>query len=132
MFYHFNYFLTRVNVAPLPIRHSKTTSDDLAIDIIQNENWQYYTERILEACESNRIGDNIDQSNVQESKIIRRSIKNLTICKEVCREYDNHVAQYFAAMLKTLPSNELEKIRVDLEAHYYFLDFERNVTMKNT
>ena len=29
-------------------------------------------------------------------------------------------------MLKTLPSSELEKIRVDLEAHYYFLDFERN------
>ena len=130
LFYHFNDFLTRVNVTPLPVRHSKTTNDDLAIDIIQNENWQYFFERISEACESNRIGDNIDQSNVQESKIIRRSIKNLTMCKEVYREYDNHVAQYFAAMLKTLPSNELEKIRVDLEAHYYFLDFERNVNNK--
>ena len=70
LFYHFNDFLTCLNVMRLRVRHSKTTNDDLAIDIIQNENWQYFIERILEACESNRIGDNIDQSNVQESKII--------------------------------------------------------------
>ena len=80
-FYYFNDFLTRMNVTPLPVRHSKTTNDDLAIDVIQNENWQYFIERILEACELSRIGDNIDQSNVQESKIICRSIQNLTICK---------------------------------------------------
>ena len=43
------------------------------------------------------------------------------------REFYNRVAQYFAAMLKTLSSSELEKIRFNLEAYYYFLYFERNV-----
>ena len=68
LFYHFNNFLTRVNVTPLPVRHSKTTKDDLAIDIIQNKNWQYFIERILEACESNRTGDNIDQQMFKNQK----------------------------------------------------------------
>ena len=49
---------------------SKATNDDSAIDVIQNENWQYFIEKILEACEMNGIGDNTDLSNVQESKII--------------------------------------------------------------
>ena len=70
MFCHFNNFLTCVNVTLFPVRYSKTTNDDPAIDIIQNENWQHFIEKILEACEKNRIGDNIDLSNVQESKII--------------------------------------------------------------
>lgn len=70
MFCHFNNFLTLVNVTAFTEGHSKTTKDDPAIDIIQSENWQYFIEKILEACETNRIGDNIDMSNVQESKII--------------------------------------------------------------
>ena len=57
MFCHFNIFLTLVNVTAFPEGHSKTTSDDPATDIIQNENWQYFIEKILEACETNRIGD---------------------------------------------------------------------------
>ena len=38
MFYHFNDFLTRINVTPLPVRLSKTTNDDLVINIFQSKN----------------------------------------------------------------------------------------------
>ena len=45
LFCHFNNFLTRVNVTSFPVGHSKTTNDDPAIDIIQNENWQHFIEK---------------------------------------------------------------------------------------
>ena len=50
LFYHFNDYLTCVNVPTKPVRHTSISNDDLAIKIIQSQNWQYFIERILEAC----------------------------------------------------------------------------------
>ena len=43
------------------------------------------------------------------------------------REFNSRVARHFAIMLNNLPSGELRKIRSDQEAHYYFIDFERDI-----
>ena len=43
------------------------------------------------------------------------------------REFNNLVAGHFAIMLNNLLSSELKKIRSDQEAHYYFIDFERDI-----
>ena len=50
LFYHFNDYLTRVSVPTKPVRHTLISNDDLAIKIIQSQKWQYFIERILEAC----------------------------------------------------------------------------------
>ena len=60
LFYHFNDYLTRINEPTKLARHSQISDDDIALDIIQNKNWQYFIERILEVYHSNNIGDNID------------------------------------------------------------------------
>ena len=61
----------------------------------------------------NGIGDNTDLSNVQESKIIWGIIQNITIFKEMYREFNSLVAGHFAIMLNNLLSSELKKIRSD-------------------
>ena len=75
--------MTLVNIPTKPVRHSKIANNDLALDIMQSQNWQYFIEIILEVCQSSNIGDNIDCSNVKEAKIIQRSVENITICKQI-------------------------------------------------
>ena len=125
MFYHYNDLLFDVDLDPLPVRHSKISDDEFAIETIQTENWQYFIERILEACQSNRIGDNIDQSGIQESQLVQRYIKNLAICKQVYQEFYSKIAQYFARMLKMLSSTMITRTDDDLRNRYFFIDFNK-------
>ena len=41
-----------------PVRHSIITDDEIALDVIQNENWQYFFETILKICQTNNRGIN--------------------------------------------------------------------------
>ena len=57
LFYHFNGYLRQINEPTKPIRHSVVVDDDTTLEILQNKNWQYFIERILEVCQSNNGGD---------------------------------------------------------------------------
>ena len=127
MFYYCNNLLFDVNSDSHSKRHSRISDKEFTIETIQTENWQYFIERILEACQSNRIGDNIDQSGIQESQLVQRYIKNLAICKQVYQEFYSKIAQYFAAMLKILPSTMIRRIGDDLRNHYFFIDFNKKI-----
>ena len=61
-----------------PARHSAITDDDLALEVIQNENWQYFIKTFLTACKTNNgsINNTINQKNI---KLIENSIENITI-----------------------------------------------------
>ena len=52
----------------------------MAPEVIQNENWQYFTESILTACKTNNGGINpVDLKNIN---LIKNSTENITICKQ--------------------------------------------------
>ena len=87
LFYYYNDLLFDVNLDSLPVRHSRISDDEFGIETIQTKNWQYFIEKILEPCQSNRIGDNIVQSGIQESQLVQRYTKNLIICKQVYQEF---------------------------------------------
>ena len=74
------------------------------------------------------MGDNIDQSNVQETKIIQRSVENFTICEQVYQQFYSRVAQYFVTMSKSLPSGDLAQTDDDLRVHFDFIDFNKNIS----
>ena len=80
LFYYYNDLIFDVNLDSHSKRHSRISDKEFTIETIQTENWQYFIERILEACQSHRIGDNINQSGIQVSQLVQRYIKNLTIC----------------------------------------------------
>ena len=41
LFYQFNDYLEHVFEPVKPVPHSLITDDDIALEVIQNENWQY-------------------------------------------------------------------------------------------
>ena len=49
-------------------------------------------------------------SGIQESQLVQKYIKNLTICKQVYQEFYSIIVQYFAAMLKILVSPIITRI----------------------
>ena len=48
--YCFNDMLKSAGQPMIKIRHSKVTDDYLAAEEIQNQNWQYFIERVIEVC----------------------------------------------------------------------------------
>ena len=58
LFYRFNDYLQGVLEPIKPVRHGIITDDDIALDVIQNENWQYFIETILKTCQTNNRGIN--------------------------------------------------------------------------
>ena len=48
------------------IKHSTVTDDYIAAEEIQNQNWQYYVEQVIEFCYNKEIGKTIrtPQSNL--------------------------------------------------------------------
>ena len=43
--------------------------DDTALEILQNKNWQYFIEKILEVCQSNNGGELAKLVSAKEAKI---------------------------------------------------------------
>ena len=60
MIYQVNDYLRQKNEPTKPVRHNVVLNDRTAFEILQNKNWQYSIERILEVCQSNN-GDGLNQ-----------------------------------------------------------------------
>ena len=52
--YRFNDFLKTMSQPTIKIKHSKVTDDYIAAEEIQNQNRQYFIERVIEVCKSKR------------------------------------------------------------------------------
>ena len=93
LFYLFNDYLERIFEPIKLVCHSVITDDDLALELIQNENWQYFIETILTACKTNNDGINntVDLKNIN---LIKNSIENITICKQTYLNFYNQILQY--------------------------------------
>ena len=53
--YRFNDFLKTMSQSTIKIKHSKVTDDYIAAEEIQNQNWQYFIERVIEVCKSKEL-----------------------------------------------------------------------------
>ena len=56
LLYCFNDMLKSTGQPTIKIKHSKVTNDYIAAEEIQNPNWQYFIERVIEVCKSKEIG----------------------------------------------------------------------------
>ena len=62
LLYCFNGLLESAGQPIIKIKHSKKTDDYIAPEEIQNQNWQYFIERVLEVCKSKEVGSTIKTS----------------------------------------------------------------------
>ena len=92
LFYHFNDCLKQINELTKPVHHNVVLNDKTALEILQNKNWQYFIERIVEVCQWNNGGELNQLVNIKEVKIIENSVENFTICKSLYTNFYNQIA----------------------------------------
>ena len=80
LFYKSNDSLATVRELVKAVLYSKITQDDVAIEAIQNQNWQYFVEILLYACSEGENLISFDE-NYKKSKVITNALQNITICK---------------------------------------------------
>ena len=69
-----------------PVHHSVITDDDIALDVIQNESWQYFIETILKTRQTNNGGMN-NTAELKDVKLIKNSVENITICEQMYQNF---------------------------------------------
>ena len=57
---------------PKPVRHSTITDHYIALDRIQNHNWQYLIESILDTCKSNNSSK---ATEIKKFKLLKIALK---------------------------------------------------------
>ena len=62
LLYHFNDLLESTGQPITLIKHNKVTDDYIIVEEIQNQDWQYFTERVLEVCKAKEVGSTIIKS----------------------------------------------------------------------
>ena len=98
--------------AIIKIRHTQLTDDYLAAEELQNQDWQYVIERILE------VSSNPNSIN---------PIENITVAKKVYKMLFNTVATNFHL---TIPELNSEKIQ-DISEHFYLKNYSYSKSLTN-
>ena len=91
------------------IKHSKVTDDYIAAEEIQNQNWQYFTERVIEVCKSREIGSKIKKSE----DLLLTTVENVTMAKKSYDTFYNVIEINFYSTMNKLSSDERDQIKVD-------------------
>ena len=91
------------------IKHSIVTDGYIAAADIQNQNWQYFIERVIEVCKSKEIGSTIRKSE----DFVLNTVENVAIAKESYETFYNVVAIKFYSTMNKLPIDERDKIKDD-------------------
>ena len=94
---------------PKPVRHSTITDDYIVLDRIQNQNWQYLIESILDGCKSNNRGKAIE---IKKLKIVENNVENIAVCKKAYQSFYDLIAQNLINTVNELPADEIEDINI--------------------
>ena len=130
LFYWFNDYLERIFQPIKSVCHSVITDDDLALEVIQNENWQYFIETILTACKTNS-GDINNTADLKNVNLMKNSVENITICQQTYLSLYNQISQYLENTIKNLPADERNKIDHDLQRNNYFINLGKTNEFSN-
>ena len=103
-----------------PVRHSVITDDDIALDVIQNENWQYFIETILKTCQTNNGGIN-NTVELKNIKLIKNSVENITNCQQTYQNFYNQIFCYLMNTIRNLPADEINGIDWYIQRNKFLL-----------
>ena len=81
LFYCFNDLLESSGQPVIKIKLSKVTDDYIAAEEIQNQNWQYFIERVLEVSKAKEVGSTITKSE----DFLPTTVENVTVAKNLIK-----------------------------------------------
>ena len=111
--YRFNDFLSESNAEIKKNKHTSVTDDFIAAEEIQNQNWQYYIEQVLEFCHNKEIGETIKKS---KTSFLFDTVENITIAKKSYGPFYNTIQQ----TVQKLSSDEYNKLKEDFDRENFW------------
>ena len=111
LIYRFNDFQNSIGKPLIKIRHTLVTDNYLAAEEIQNQDWEYFIETVIEICRSKEIGSSIQP----DEELLLSTVENETLTKKVYHMVYNVVAKNFYSTIKKISvDKEKKEIKEDL------------------
>ena len=129
LFYNFNNIRSIERKPPYPIKHSEIISNEIGLETIQNYNWQYFIEKIIQISNNNELlerEDFKDDEEFEDYLIIEKTQQNLKYCKEFYNGIYDDIAYFFQRKIHEIPIETIHEIREDLSNYrIYFKDIKK-------
>ena len=109
LFYCLNYLLNQFGRNIKLGKQSGVTDDYIAAEEIQNQNWQYFIEQVLEVCKDKEIGRTIRKSQ----DFLLDTVENVTLAKKSYETFYNIFARNFYSAMEKRSVDEYEIIKED-------------------
>ena len=91
----------------MKIRHSVVTGNYLAAEEIQNQNWQYFIERVVEVCKSK-------EEIKPNEEFLLTTVENTTIAKKAYETLYNIASTNFSLTINKISVDKQSQIKEDL------------------
>ena len=126
--HHFNDFQNSIGKPLIRIRHSLVSDNYLAAEEIQNQNWQYFIECVIEVCKSREIGSTIQPAE----EFLLTAVENVSLTQRVYdmvykkRVYDmvyKMIGRYFYLTISKLSVDKQKESKEDfLSKNFWWKD----------
>ena len=113
--YRFNDFQSSIGKPLIKIRHSTVTDNYLAAEEIQNQNWQYFIERTIEACKTK-------EEMKPGEEFLLTTVENTTIAKKSYETFYNIAQKNLYLTIQKISVNEKNKITEDLKNKIFWYE----------
>ena len=117
LFYRYNNILQESNLELKKVKHSFVTDDYIAAEEIQNQNWQYFVESVLEVCRVQEIGKTIRKP---QANVLIDIVENITIAKKTYQSLYKYLEQNLYLTIKNLSSEEFAEIKDDFNRENFW------------
>ena len=114
--YRYNDFHNSIGNPLIKIRNSLVTDDYLAAEEIQNQDWEYFIEYVIEVCKFDGAGVRANE------EFLLTTLENVTIAKRVYALMYNTVARRFGQSIQNLSYGEQKDIGNDFSSKNYLID----------
>ena len=118
LFYHFNDLLNQSGRSIKVVKHSAVTDNYIAAEEIQNQNWQYFIEQVLEVCKDKEIGKTIKQSQ----DFLLDTVENVAIVKKSYETFYNIIEWNFYSAVEKVSLDEYDIIKEDFYRENFWAD----------
>ena len=93
LFYKYNDYLVYKGFEPLPVIHTKLSTDEAVMEKLQNRDWQYFVESLVYKFEKDK--DYYKIKTTEESKMIQAMTKNYRLLRRVHHDMYTTIAENF-------------------------------------
>ena len=111
--YRYNDFQESLGQPLMKIRHFLVTDNYLVAEEIQNQDWQYFIERVIEVCKFSDVTVRPDE------EFLLSTIENVTVAKRVYTMVFNTVVRSFSLTISNLFYGRIKDILDDFSIKNY-------------